>query len=370
MKHKIVFLTVFLLIITIYLVGSVTRSISNTSDNKATFIHNSKGNYWNPSDSNAIQNAIDDLGSQGGIVWVGSDVTLDSTILMKSRVEIDFQGHTATLNSNQPFINFKECMRASLRNAYVIPSNAHSTPIILLESGNNWNTRVRYNLIENVKIIESSPYTTNHDWTGIRLLAEGDSDITFNTFRDISIYGCNNGILLDCTHSGAYINGNHFDDIEIERFVNGILFSGSGDISANIFEDIQLQAPEAGVNYDVPIWGIRDIQGNNNRFLNTIVWDWEVSHNPQKTFSITGEATDTVISTMAGYKFRYPYIDDQGTFTQLQIGAQERPVIIKSDAPPSSYADGQTLVWIDTNDNDRTYLCFFWNGERRLIELS
>jgi hypothetical protein len=189
-------LAVLLLVATAaYLVGSVTRTISDARDNKDSLIRNSKGNYWEPLGSN-IQLAIDDLGTAGGTVWVGSAVNVSSTVIMKSKVQLDLQGNTVTMTANVPFVNFKECMWASLKNAYIRPSTYHSTSLILMESGNSWSTHCRNNLVDHVEIVEPSAYTVNHDWTGIQLLMNGDSDICFNTFRDMYIYGCDTGILI------------------------------------------------------------------------------------------------------------------------------------------------------------------------------
>ncbi|MCD4739604.1 right-handed parallel beta-helix repeat-containing protein [archaeon] len=67
-------IVVVLLLTTLYFVGSVTRSISDSMDNKETLIRNSNGNYWEPSETNSqveIQAAIDDVAaSGGGTVWL------------------------------------------------------------------------------------------------------------------------------------------------------------------------------------------------------------------------------------------------------------------------------------------------------------
>ncbi|MCD4739609.1 right-handed parallel beta-helix repeat-containing protein [archaeon] len=71
MKDKFFGIIVLLLVLTtIYLVGSVTRTISDSQDNKETLIRNSNGNYWEPIGAN-IQVAIDDVAmSGGGKVWL------------------------------------------------------------------------------------------------------------------------------------------------------------------------------------------------------------------------------------------------------------------------------------------------------------
>ena len=68
MRKSWVVLVLFFAVFSIYLVGSVSRNISDTQDNKETLIRNSNGNYWEANNAN-IQAAINDLGS-GGTVWL------------------------------------------------------------------------------------------------------------------------------------------------------------------------------------------------------------------------------------------------------------------------------------------------------------
>lgn len=100
MNKKIWITLVLLLLTAIYFVGSVTRSISNSTDNKDTLIRNSKGNYWEPTGEN-IQVAINDLGPQGGTVWlpVGTFNTA-SKISIASNTRLAGSGMGATIIRN------------------------------------------------------------------------------------------------------------------------------------------------------------------------------------------------------------------------------------------------------------------------------
>ncbi|MCD4739608.1 right-handed parallel beta-helix repeat-containing protein [archaeon] len=94
MKHsKLLFLTILFVIISIYLIGSITRSISNIHDNKETLIRNSNGNYWEPTGEN-IQTAIDDAESTGGgTVWLPAGTLVpSSTIYLKDNVRLVGKG--------------------------------------------------------------------------------------------------------------------------------------------------------------------------------------------------------------------------------------------------------------------------------------
>lgn len=376
-KIEAVIAIILVLILTVIGVASVTRVITDSSDNSYTFIRNSNGNFWEANGDN-IQLAIDDLSSDGGTVWVGSSVTINSPIYLKDNVQLDFQNNKITLGSNTEFVIFSDTSFAALRNAYIVPSTYQTDSIIMMyvESGSSWNDRCRYNIVENIRIVESSAYTKQHNWTGVHLKMDGDSDISLNTFEDITIYGCRNGIVLESNDNGAYANGNIFQKIMIARYINGVWFkeSGTNSFESNLFEHVQLQTigttSDPGSGYNEPTYGVRDVTGTANHFDHCIVWDWHLADDPQYKFTITEDATDTVISLYESYKFNYEYIQDQGENTQLEMGGYLRPNIFRQSYPPSNYEDGQSMIWIDTDDGDATYLCFFWNGARKIVELT
>lgn len=373
--EAVITIAILIVIIASFSVSSLTRIITSDSDNVVTFIRNSRGNIWEATGDN-IQLAIDDLGNDGGTVWVGSSVTITSPIYLKSNVQLDFQNNKITLGSNVEFVIFSGVSFAALRNAYIVPSTYQTESIILmyLEPGAGWYDQCRYNLIENIRIYESSAYTSHHNWTGLHIKMDGDSDITFNTFKDITIYGCKNGIVLESNNYGAYANGNTFQNIIISRYVNGIWFKGTGieSFESNLFQHVQFQTMGTSIDptgYTDPCYGIRDVMGRSNHFDECMVWDWHLADDPQYKFTISEDATNTVISLYESYKLNYEYILDQGTNTQLEMGGYLRPQLYQETWPPSGFEDGQSMIWIDTDDNNSTYLCFFWNGERNLVKL-
>lgn len=107
--NKALVVTLFLALIGLYLVGSVTRTISDLQDNKDTLVRNSNGRYWEPLGSN-IQLAIDDLGSPGGMVWLpgGATIALDSGIVMGEQVVLDMQGATLKPTASFHVITMKQ----------------------------------------------------------------------------------------------------------------------------------------------------------------------------------------------------------------------------------------------------------------------
>ncbi|GAG27488.1 unnamed protein product, partial [marine sediment metagenome] len=78
-------------------------------------IRNTNGNWWEPVGEN-VQLAINDL-TNGGTVWVGSDVTISSPIKPKNSVYVDFLNNIVTLAADINFTYVERCSRASIKNA-------------------------------------------------------------------------------------------------------------------------------------------------------------------------------------------------------------------------------------------------------------
>ena len=89
--HMLMFSLIMLMLISSAF--SATRTISSSSDNIYIMIRNSNGNYWE-ADSSNIQVAIDDLGSEGGIVWLPGAMrfNISDTIIVKENVMLDLGG--------------------------------------------------------------------------------------------------------------------------------------------------------------------------------------------------------------------------------------------------------------------------------------
>ncbi|MCD4663924.1 MAG: right-handed parallel beta-helix repeat-containing protein [Bacteroidales bacterium] len=88
---------IFVIILAVAGVASVTRMISDSSDNSYTFIRNSNGNFWETTGSN-IQNAIDDLGSDGGTVYLpAGTLTPTDIIYLNSNIRLIGSGIGVTI---------------------------------------------------------------------------------------------------------------------------------------------------------------------------------------------------------------------------------------------------------------------------------
>jgi len=94
-KIEAVFAVTLLLLISVSSVHSVTRIISSTEDTVATYIRNSNGKYWEATGDN-IQAAIDDLGSDGGVVWL-PNATISVMQVWINESGISLIGHNTKL---------------------------------------------------------------------------------------------------------------------------------------------------------------------------------------------------------------------------------------------------------------------------------
>lgn len=102
MKKELLGIVIILAMLSLFfqpsVTGFITRSISNTQDNKDTMICNSNGNCWEPTAAN-IQVAIDDLGAQGGTVWLPPKVyTLtQDKVFIRNNIRLTGSGIGSTI---------------------------------------------------------------------------------------------------------------------------------------------------------------------------------------------------------------------------------------------------------------------------------
>jgi hypothetical protein len=309
--------SLWILLGTVITVMSVDRTITDSGDSSYTLIRNSNGHYWDPTGAN-LQLAINDLGNNGGSVWVGSDITLSSELHMRNYTTLDFEDHKVTLTSDISFLNLTNGVwYSTVRNVRISPSNGQTKSIIVLYLPPNggWHDRIIHNLFENIDIINS--YPSSRGWAGIHLYVnvgvDKPSDMAnflFNTFRKITMNDCMTGILLECDDTDAYGNGNNFDDIWIDAYVNGVWFKvdagATNGFNQNLFNDIKLQTASFSTN------AFRDISHFGNHFDHCLAWDWYAASNPVHEWNILPSATKTYICAH--------YIADilnQGTLTNI-----------------------------------------------------
>lgn len=130
-KIEAIIVISFIMLLTAVSVASVTRTISDSRDDFYTFIRNSKGNYWEATETN-IQAAIDDLTS-GGAVWLPDcNISISTTIEMDNDISLIGVGKNSTLhlasNSNRDLIQINGKSNILIENVHLsINGNAQTT---------------------------------------------------------------------------------------------------------------------------------------------------------------------------------------------------------------------------------------------------
>jgi len=264
-------------------------------------ITNSNNNVYSPVGS-SIQEAIDDVyNSGGGQVWVNCDVELEEPIYLKEDVYIDFMNHDILLKNDISCVILTGGVKyATFKNARIQVTKSHTESVILLHvpSSGGWAMRVRYNLFENIRIINPSHWTPGVGWdghfyNGIHILNEGTSNTLENTFRDMWMEGAGTGILLENPQYSGWNNGNTFENIWIDQFVTCIWFKVPNDahwgFNQNLFRDVKAQSARFSK------WGVRDISHNGNHFDHVLIWDWGVAKEPVHEWTLTDKAYNTII---------------------------------------------------------------------------
>ncbi|MCD4740559.1 hypothetical protein K8R43_05235 [archaeon] len=321
MKRAQVFVALILFLFSIYFVGSVTRTLSDTQDNKETFIRNSNGKYWEPTGEN-LQAAIDDIGSWG-TVWVGSDITLSSPIEFDGHdgVIIDFQNNEITLNGNTGFIELTATRFATVKNAKVTFGSVPYTGTVIKlytpeAEGDRWADRCDFNHFENIYIRNPSPYAVDHDWTGIALESFSDSRILENSFKDIVMWGVGTGIRFHMTNEGTYISGNYFENIYIDRFETMVEFDATESKPYNCFNHNVFNHLK-GQTSTYSRWGLKNIEGNGNHFDHLLTWDWTVAENPEYAIEVSDNSLRTYI---CAHYIGDEWMADNGLKTTVSMG--------------------------------------------------
>ena len=336
LKTKVEATLAILLLITIAAasVTSLTRTISDSYDDFETFIRNSEGNCWKCTGEN-VQAAIDDIGADGGKIWVGGDITLSSELKIDNvgmidgseyYTIIDFQGHRITLEGDMTCINLTRARHVTIENLYIKPTLKHTASIIKLYIGPEGagNTKyIRFNTFRNINIESGGGWVpglgwSEHNYTGIELHHNGDcSSFLCNTFENIQMEGLGTGILFNQENAAGWANGNYFENIWLDQYVTAIHFkrnpSAQFSFNQNVFTHIKAQTA-AFTEY-----GVRNICGNGNHFDHILMWDWYAAHTSGSAvyeYSIDNSASSTYINAHVWHDNGL-YVNDEGSNTML-----------------------------------------------------
>lgn len=97
-KAEVILVASFLICLSVVSVMSVTRTITDSSDNIETFIRNSNGGIWEATGAN-IQLAINDL-TTGGTIWMPDGTTdISSDIALSDNIHLKGVGQSTIINS-------------------------------------------------------------------------------------------------------------------------------------------------------------------------------------------------------------------------------------------------------------------------------
>jgi len=357
---------VLMLIITSYSVLSVTRTITDSSDTIETYIRNSNGKYWavdGTADDVQIQAAIDDIGSYGS-VWVGCNTTISSPLTLddNDHITLDFEEHQVTLDGDIEFINLSSTSCTTVENVKVLPTEYHTSPILVIYVGN---TGSKYNTFSNIGIGHHDSHWipgvgwAEHNFTGIKIHLAGTGSALRNTFNGIEMSGVYNGILLyqeDTASGNSYGNGNYFEDVYIDLYVNCINFTiydgTTFHFNQNVFNHVKSQTAKYSE------YGIKNVSGNGNHFDHCLMWDWSYSDVPIYEWWFGVKSYYTIVDNLHNYDD--DYILNEGVSTVMSgVGGsnllvedfvQPHDITIFTDGTDYFKKDGITGV-VETMDD-------------------
>jgi hypothetical protein len=295
-KTEFVILLFFLIILSIVSVVSINRTISDSGDNIVTFIRNTKGNIWECTGAN-LQTAIDNLSGYGGTIWVGSDITLSSEILIQNSIDnivIDFQGNDVTLSgSSVGFINLTNTSYVTVKNLQIKPHEDSTASLIKLYIHSTGDS-TSYNTFSHIAVLNQGTYSSgylDHNFTVIEMTLYGAGEINQNTFCRIVANGVGKGMYLNQLVNTGWINGTYVDDLYLNQHIECIRFSNypgnNRSFNFNRFCNIKTQAST------FTEYGITNISGFGNHFDHCLIWDWYICNNPVYEYHISADADST-----------------------------------------------------------------------------
>jgi len=311
-KIEVVIVLNFLIMVAIVSVTSLTRTITDSGDTIETMIRNTKGNIWDPTSGN-LQAAINDIGSQGGTIWIGSSITLSSEIKIENSINnivIDFQGNFVTLSSSTTsFINLTNASHVTVRNLIIKPHEDSTVSIIKLYIGSSGGS-TSYNTFSNIHYKNQGSYDlsqwglrkwSQHNFTLIEMKLNGPGEINENTFIRITAEGPDRGMYFNQPVNAGWINGTYVDSVYLDQYRECIRFNhytGNRSFNYNRFCNIKTQTCV------FTEYGIIDISGFGNHFDHILMWDWYAcgpaySNTGIREYSITSDADSTYMQLHA-----------------------------------------------------------------------
>lgn len=386
-KIEAIVVIFFLLCLAAVSVTSITRTITNTSDDIYTYIRNSNGNYWEVSVPN-LQTALNDVSNVPywgyGAVWLPAGCTLTfgsgDKIDMPQGVKLEGNGArfevTSGAASNPYVISMNR--RTYLRDIN-IDANENFEGACVFIDGNKHINKEHECIIENVYCVSDDHIGSS---TGFYLEADSDGEYcNFAIIQDCRTYGFTYGYRINvqggsASSSWSYINSNSFINcISIDDTYGIYLDRNTGEpnknacsVDGNAFINFHMQADADGNTID----GVH-VVGRSNRFFGCVFWDWfyasgnianidsdaEFTYIEYNGHSDNSKILDSGVESTI-FNIGHGILDLGAKYIQSDVYHQS----IEPDIPNDSFA-----FWIDSDDS-KFYLILDHSGIQKKEELT
>ena len=293
-------------------------------------IYNSEGFYTPVLTSDSVQVAIDHLQSDSGTVWVNGDIQLTSTIHPRSSTIVNFLGNTIQVTANVAVVSYaKNTLFSIFQNVEINLPYYYDAAVFLFDNNgmNGGNDAIDFNNIENIIINSEAP----RKYTGIYMKLDGINEMWNNVFKNIIMHEPKTGILLEMTPRArsssnggvGFSNGNAFENIFIDSFMDGIRFIkpswySYGGFNCNYFHNVNFQyCPQTKQ-------GITGVYGNGNTFMGISMKEWEQALDLEYIYQIYTQNVKLYI--------------DQWIHNHLLFNAPSNMNVLETGCPASSFS--------------------------------
>ena len=326
----------------------------------------------------------------GGTIWVCDPLTMDTQIILRSGIILDFLNHVVTLSQDTTAFYLSDCIGAQVKNVNVKPydtgvhselsdrcTNSQRQPIIKLLALYGPVERCSFSRVF-VTGSQSLGTVPAHCFDVIHLVAV-QYPITNNSFDQVGILGSCNGVHLETAprseFDNAHIVSNLFSFVSPYRVRSMVTFSAPDWLdaapyfSANTFRVIKGQSITSHTHA-----AVHDVMGYDNHFDHVWIWDFWYADN----CAFGSELADWKISHQAhGTYISADYIDGLSNGdVEARVMASPPPVcrpfietpkscsylfqpMSPCNGPYGSYSSGLTeCVWDTTKGGGQPPACY------------
>lgn len=367
-------------------VMSVTRTITDTSDNIVTFITDSNGRIWETDgtdDDVEIQAAIDNLDGENGTVWLAgnTDYSTSATIYVHYNCTIDF-GYS-TIFPDDDFDVFNLSDQGKICNGVIDLSRAASysnTTAAIRIHGQTWSAGnpvgstpawvrtyglVKQETVENIGIEGWLDGYTQYG-IGIAIVTQEDNNMYGSGyFNNVRCNYLHKGIALEIHHDNTFITTPKFHMISgvgCRYFIyidsNDIYTGPTGEeISEAIFNMVWFEAESNYIEY-YPIF-LNGTRNTLNSFTDVSFMDWLTNGDTTEYIRVnTSGCNDNYFSGV----IRMGYVVDNGADNTFICGNTTLPALSVSNSKstdhginPGHGSDTGISFYFGTNENPYTY---------------